>query len=111
MELIEGVGLNFLDRDARASSSNGNRINYLAQLADGLEYMHKQGFLHRDICPRNVMVTNDGVVKLIDFGLAIPYTPEFCKPGNRTGTPNYLAPELIKRADRPTTASTCSPWA
>jgi serine/threonine protein kinase len=37
------------------------------------------------------------VVKLIDFGLAIPYRPEFCKPGNRTGTTNYLAPELIKR--------------
>ena len=43
------------------------------------------------------MVTPDGVLKIIDFGLAIPYRPEFCKPGNRTGTPNYLAPELIKR--------------
>jgi serine/threonine protein kinase len=37
------------------------------------------------------------VTKLIDFGLTIPNTPEFCKPGNRTGTPNYLAPELIRR--------------
>src|SRR5262249_20625647 len=53
--------------------------------------------LHRNICPRNIMVTNEGVVKIIDFGLTIPYTPQFCKPGNRTGTPNYLAPELIKR--------------
>jgi serine/threonine protein kinase len=43
------------------------------------------------------MVTYDDVVKLIDFGLAVPYRPEFCKPGNRTGTINYLAPELIKR--------------
>jgi serine/threonine protein kinase len=43
------------------------------------------------------MVTQDGVLKYIDFGLAIPYTPDFCRPGNRTGTPNYLAPELIKR--------------
>jgi len=43
------------------------------------------------------MVTSDGVVKIIDFGLSIPNTPAFCRPGNRTGTPDYLAPELIKR--------------
>jgi serine/threonine protein kinase len=43
------------------------------------------------------MVNTEGVAKLIDFGLSIPYRPLFCRPGNRTGTPNYLAPELIKR--------------
>ena len=37
------------------------------------------------------------MVKLIDFGLTIPNTPIFCKPGNRTGTTDYLAPELIRR--------------
>src|SRR5204862_1026539 len=56
-----------------------------------------QRYMHRDLCPRNVMVTNEDVVKLIDFGLTIPYTPRFCEPGNRTGTPDYLAPEIIKR--------------
>jgi serine/threonine protein kinase len=96
MELIEGVGLNFLI-ETKARQLEGNRVNYLGQLADGLEYMHKTGFLHRDICPRNVMVNSEGVVKIIDLGLSIPYTPEFCRPGNRTGTTNYLAPELIKR--------------
>src|SRR6266542_662991 len=81
MELIDGMGL-----------------NYLMQIADALEYLHNQGYLHRDICPRNVMVTREGLVKLIDFGLAIPNTPEFRRPGNRTGTTNYLAPEVIRRS-------------
>lgn len=96
MELVEGMGLNFLV-ETKNEKLEGNRVNYLAQLADGLEYLHKQGFMHRDICPRNVMVTNDGVVKMIDFGLTIPNTPDFRKPGNRTGTTAYLAPELIRR--------------
>jgi eukaryotic-like serine/threonine-protein kinase len=96
MELIEGNGLNFLV-ETRSEQLNGHRIDVLCQMTEGLEYMHRQGYLHRDICPRNVMVTREGEVKLIDFGLAIPYQPQFCKPGNRTGTPNYLAPELIRR--------------
>jgi eukaryotic-like serine/threonine-protein kinase len=96
MELIEGTGLNFLIETSN-KSLEGNRISLLTQLAEAVEYLHKAGFMHRDICPRNTMVTSEGRVKLIDFGLTIPYRPEFCKPGNRTGTPNYLAPELIKR--------------
>jgi serine/threonine protein kinase len=96
MELVDGVGLNFLI-ETKAKELDGNRANYLAQYATGIEHMHKLGYLHRDICPRNVMVNKDGVVKIIDLGLAVPYKPEFCKPGNRTGTTMYLAPELIRR--------------
>jgi serine/threonine protein kinase len=96
MELIDGMGLNYLI-ETKSPQLEGNRANFLLQIADALEYLHKQGFLHRDICPRNVMVTRDNLVKLIDFGLTIPNRPDFLKPGNRTGTPNYLAPELIRR--------------
>jgi len=96
MELIDGMGLNFLI-ETRSPSLNGRRIAYLCQLADALEYLHGQRYLHRDLCPRNIMVTQDHVVKLIDFGLTIPYTEAFCRPGNRTGTPDYLPPELIAR--------------
>jgi serine/threonine protein kinase len=97
MELIEGVGFNYLV-ETKAPQLTGNRINYLSQLADALEYLHNQGYLHRDLCPRNAMVTRDGIVKLIDFGLTIPNKPDFLKPGNRTGTPDYIAPEIIRRS-------------
>ena len=96
MELIEGLGLNFLI-ETNSKQIQGNRINFLIQAAEGLAYIHDQGYIHRDICPRNIMVTTTNVVKLIDFGLTIPNRPEFRRPGNRTGTANYMAPELIKR--------------
>jgi serine/threonine protein kinase len=96
MELIEGVGLNFLIETSQRRLEK-HITEYLIQLTNAIEYVHKQGFLHRDICPRNTMVTNDEVVRVIDFGLAVPDTPDFRKPGIRTGTANYLAPEIIKR--------------
>ena len=96
MEFIEGLGLNFLI-ETKSAALAGKRIDYLTQAAEGLAYVHDQKFIHRDMCPRNIMVTSEGEVKLIDFGLAVPNTPEFRRPGNRTGTANYMAPELIKR--------------
>jgi serine/threonine protein kinase len=97
MELVEGLGLNYLI-ETNSPLLKGKRVDYVCQLAEGLEAVHRQGFLHRDMCPRNTMVTTEGVVKLIDFGLSVPNKPEFRRPGNRTGTPDYLAPELIKRS-------------
>jgi serine/threonine protein kinase len=96
MELIDGMGLNFLI-ETKSPQLKGHRIDFLVQTADGLEYLHEAGYLHRDVCPRNIMVTKEGVVKIIDFGLTVPDRPEFRRPGNRTGTPNYLAPEIIRR--------------
>lgn len=96
MELIDGVGLNFLIETKKADLQK-KKYDYLIQMCNAIEYLHSQRYLHRDICPRNTMIDKEGTVKLIDFGLAIPYTKEFCKPGNRTGTSHYLAPELIKR--------------
>jgi eukaryotic-like serine/threonine-protein kinase len=95
MELVDGVGLNFLI-ETKNKQLEGNRVNYLSQYATGIEFMHKTGFLHRDICPRNVMINKEGVVKIIDLGLALPTKPEFCRPGNRTGT--MMPPELLRRS-------------
>ncbi|MFO0852193.1 MAG: serine/threonine-protein kinase [Gemmataceae bacterium] len=101
MEWIDGLGLNYLI-ETRDKLLTGNRINFTCQLCDAVQYLHGQQYLHRDLCPRNVMVAKDeegpGTVKLIDFGLTIPNTPAFCAPGNRTGTVDYLAPEVIRRS-------------
>lgn len=100
MEYLEGTGLNsilMIKQDILA----GGRLRYIRQCAEALKVVHKAGFIHRDFCPRNLLFTGDGkVLKLTDFGLSLPNRSPFTDPGNRTGTPNYMAPELVRR--RPT---------
>ncbi len=96
MEFLEGVGMSYLV-DAQNPRMQQQRLWILIQLGEAIEYLHQQNYIHRDICPRNVIVTDDNIVKLIDFGLVVPNTEPFRAPGNRTGTANYMAPELIKR--------------
>jgi serine/threonine protein kinase len=96
MEWVDGLGLNYLV-ETKSVQLNGNRINYLSQLCDAVQYMHDNKWLHRDLCTRNVMIDKEGVLKLIDFGLTIPNTPAFTSGGNRTGTGDILAPEIIRR--------------
>ncbi len=100
MEYLEGTGLNnilMIKQDMLA----GGRMRYIRQCAEALKVVHDAGFIHRDFCPRNLLFTGDGeVLKLTDFGLSVPNKAPFTDPGNRTGTPNYMAPELVRR--RPT---------
>ena len=96
MDFVEGVSLSYLV-DVQNEQMQTHCLNFVIQLGEAISYLHRQNWIHRDLCPRNVMVDQDNVVKLIDFGLVVPNTPDFQKPGNRTGTANYMAPELIKR--------------
>lgn len=96
MEFVEGVSLSYLV-DVQNDLMKSKRLRFLIQLGEAVRHFHEQGWIHRDICPRNVMVDDDNQIKLIDFGLVVPNTPPFQAPGNRTGTANYMAPELIKR--------------
>jgi serine/threonine protein kinase len=97
MEFVDGLGLSYLV-DVQNAVMQKNRLSFMIQLGEAVRYFHEQNWIHRDICPRNVMVTDgDLQVKLIDFGLVVPNAAPFQAPGNRTGTANYMAPELIKR--------------
>ncbi len=96
MEFVEGVGLSYLV-DVQNKTMKKHRLQFMIQLGRSIAYFHKQNWIHRDICPRNVLVDRDNQVKLIDFGLVVPNTADFRMPGNRTGTAQYMAPELIKR--------------
>jgi serine/threonine protein kinase len=95
MEFIDGVSLQFIRQVHSADLAEKREL--LAQAAEGLAALHAAGFIHHDIGPRNFLVDRDHQVKMIDLGLAIPNTPAFRRPGNRTGTVNYMAPELIRR--------------
>lgn len=96
MEFVEGVGLSYLV-DVQNEVMQEHRLRLMIELGRALEYFHKHNWIHRDLCPRNVIVSREHQIKLIDFGLVVPNTPDFRKPGNRTGTAQYMAPELIKR--------------
>lgn len=97
MEYVDGPGLNTLVRDL-AFDWLPYRMNHIRQMAEGIQAVHDAGFIHRDICPRNFISYKDYTwLKLIDFGLTVPNEPPFRQPGNRTGTPQYMAPEIIRR--------------
>lgn len=100
MEFLDGPGLNSLIV-GRSEKLEGRRIELLRQAAEAIGAVHRAGFIHRDICPRNFVAEKDcQSLKLIDFGLTVPNAPPFTLPGNRTGTANYMAPEVVRR--RPT---------
>ncbi|MHC5212101.1 MAG: protein kinase domain-containing protein [Planctomycetota bacterium] len=66
------------------------------QLADGLQHAHEHGVIHRDIKPGNVLLTEDGVPKITDFGLAkVEDDRNLSRTGMLVGTPNYMSPEQV----------------
>jgi serine/threonine protein kinase len=100
MEFLDGPGLNSLIV-GRSEKLEGRRVDLLRQAAEALAAVHRAGYIHRDVCPRNFVADKDcQSLKLIDFGLTVPNVPPFTLPGNRTGTANYMAPEVVRR--RPT---------
>ncbi|KAM3142875.1 hypothetical protein pb186bvf_004938 [Paramecium bursaria] len=67
--------------------------NQFKQLFKAVEYIHKQGFMHRDIKPKNIMQNKNSQVQLIDLGLVVKQSKTELK---QSGTPGYIAPEIFK---------------
>ena len=97
MEFLKGNGMHAMIYD-QDSMLEGRRLNLLRQMAEAIAAVHEAGFIHRDVCPRNFICSRDcQSAKLFDFGLSLPDEKSFHQPGNRTGTPLYMAPEIIRR--------------
>ena len=95
MELIEGKSLRNLIQEARLSLSVS--VDYACQALVALDYAHAHGIVHRDISPANMIVTEDGTLKLTDFGLAkSPHDLRLTQTGTLVGSLYYIAPEQVK---------------
>ncbi|TPW11375.1 MAG: serine/threonine protein kinase, partial [bacterium] len=109
MELVSGETLGNLIHESKTDLRT--LLGYLAQAADGLAKAHAAGIVHRDLKPGNIMVTNDGFAKVLDFGLAKltekhQFDPDASsaptmmadatQEGAVVGTAGYMSPEQVK---------------
>jgi len=78
---------------ARGALPVRDALDYAIEMARGLAKAHEQGIIHRDIKPANVMITDDGGVKIVDFGLAKVRDVELTRAGTTMGTAAYMSPE------------------
>jgi hypothetical protein len=104
MEYVQGTGLERLLAGHELPLETG--LEYARQIAGALAKAHAAGIVHRDLKPGNIMITADGVVKVLDFGLAkrqktdaddmdTTLTQALTQPGMTVGTPAYMSPEQV----------------
>jgi eukaryotic-like serine/threonine-protein kinase len=95
MEFVDGVTLS--SRLNQGAIPPTLAVKYIDQVLDALSYAHKQNIIHRDIKPANMMLTPDGSVKLMDFGIARSGSDRsLTMTGTTLGSLNYMPPEQVK---------------
>ncbi len=105
MEYVEGITLDHYIQRVLGAIPQEKAVSIFKQILEGVGYAHSKGIVHRDLKPANVMLTESGVVKILDFGIAKNlYASEraFTQAGHKIGTIYYMSPEqvLAKELDR-----------
>ncbi len=94
MEFLEGETLEALIKKS-APFPLEEICRLVAPICDALDYAHRNGVVHRDVKPANIMLTNEGVIKVMDFGIAHVDYSTLTQDGAVLGTPSYMSPEQI----------------
>ncbi|MCS7315713.1 MAG: protein kinase [Bryobacteraceae bacterium] len=96
MELVPGRSLESIMED-KDPPNRQTILSILRQTAAALDYAHRKGIVHRDIKPANILINEDGVAKITDFGVAkISSSHQLTIAGTVLGTPNYMSPEQVQ---------------
>ena len=97
MEYVEGTSLDKLIYSRRRLHIS-DAIYLIKQILSAVGYAHSKGFIHRDIKPSNIIVTKEGIAKIMDFGISksIFEDNSMTRTGAKVGTPFYMSPEQIK---------------
>ena len=100
MEFVEGVTLDQKLKDGPLPAAEA--VDYIMQVLSALDYAHARGVVHRDIKPANMMLTPEGVVKLMDFGIARSSADhKLTQTGTTVGSLYYMSPEQIQGVTAP----------
>lgn len=95
MEYLEGESLEKLVA-RKAALPLATKVSYVIQTSRALDFAHRRGIIHRDVKPANIVVTGDGVVKVVDFGIARIADTSKTQTGAMLGTLAYMAPEQLR---------------